>query len=65
MSDGLEATKTFRAKVQRSPNGAKLGACLMIGADDLAFVEPGTEWLTIKKIRTESGLIIEIGGEPQ
>lgn len=57
-----DSTKSFRAKVQRAQNGAVLGACFMLGADDLAFVDSGTAWLRIKKTKTETGLIIEIGG---
>ena len=63
MSKGLDSTKRFRAKFQRNPAGAGLAACLAIGAEDLSFVDSGTEWLTIKKTKTENGLIIEIGAE--
>lgn len=60
MSEGLEDRKTFRAKVQRTPAGAVLGACLMIGADDLTFVDSTTEWLTIETKPSGDGLILTI-----
>jgi hypothetical protein len=33
----------------------------MVGAEDLSFVDSGDEWIRIKKTKTETGLIIEIG----
>lgn len=62
MPDEPQATKTLRAKVQRKPTGELLGACLMVSANDLAFLPAGTEWVTIQKKKTENGLIIELGG---
>jgi hypothetical protein len=35
----------------------------MVGAEDLSFVDPGTDWVRLQKTNTENGLIIEIGGE--
>ena len=61
MTEGLDSTKSYRAKVQRALNGAVLGVCLMVGAEDLSFVDSGDEWIRIKKTKTETGLIIEIG----
>lgn len=52
-----------RVKLQRSPTGTVLGACFMIGAEDLSFVEPGTEYLTFTTRRTKNGLLLEIDGD--
>lgn len=46
--------------VQRKPNRHLLGACLALSAEDLSFVDSGTERLAVKKTKTEGGLIVEI-----
>ncbi len=56
-----DPAKTFRSKVQRKPNGDLLGVCVMIGAEDLSFVDSDVEWLRITKRKTENGLILEVG----
>ncbi|MCK4500134.1 hypothetical protein KAU11_06515 [Candidatus Babeliales bacterium] len=61
MSKGLDSTKSHRAKIQRKQNRELLGCCLMISAEDLSFVNSVTEWIRIKKTKTDNGLIIELG----
>lgn len=65
MHKGADTSKPLRCKLQRSPTGSILGACLMVGAEDLSFVDSDTEYLTITKRPTENGLILEIGGDPR
>lgn len=40
--------KCHTAKVQRTPTGIPLGACIAIGAEYLTFVDPDTKYLEIK-----------------
>ena len=61
MTSSLESTSTF-ARVQRARNGMRLGACVMISADDLAFIDSSIERLEIQKKRIDDGLILEIRG---
>ena len=52
-------TKKF-ARIQRTPNGTLLSACIALGADDLVFVDSTTEILEIYKKQIDGGLILEI-----
>ena len=61
MSIEADPTSTF-ARVQRAQNGMRLGACVMISGDDLAFVDSSIERLKIHKKRINDGLILEIRG---
>jgi hypothetical protein len=56
-----DLSKTF-ARVQRTPAGARLPACVVVSADDLAFVDSTTEMLEIQKKQIDGGLILEIRG---
>ena len=49
-------------RVQRTPAGGLLGACIALGADDIAFVDSTTEMLEIHKKQIDGGLILEIRG---
>ena len=57
----LQFQKVSGAYNLNIPKYAVLGVCLMVGAEDLSFVDSGDEWIRIKKTKTETGLIIEIG----
>lgn len=48
------------AKVQRTPNGMLLGACIALSADDIAFCDSSTKRLELQKKHVEDGIIIEI-----
>ena len=56
-----DSLKTF-ARVQRTPAGRRLGACVALSADDIAFVDSETEMLEIRKKQIDGGLILEIRG---
>ena len=55
-----KADRTRRIKVQRTRDGLFLGACIAIGADDLPFVSPETEWLSVEKRTAENSLIMKL-----
>ena len=51
-----------RVRVQRTPTGRLLGACIALSAEDIAFVDSSIETLEIHKKRINDGLILEIRG---
>ena len=61
MTINPESTSTF-ARVQRADTEVLLGACVMLSADDLAFVDSSIDTLKIQKKRIDDGLILEIRG---
>ena len=65
MEAATNPPKGSRAKMQRTPAGQPLGACIGVNADALAFVGAGTEWLTVETKTTENSAIIVIREEHQ
>lgn len=51
-----------RIKKQHTKNGVFLGACLFISDEDLFFIGPGVEWLTVEKRTVGDALLIRITG---
>lgn len=49
-------------RVQRTASGILLGAAIAIGASDLPFVDPDTEWIRIEKTLSDNELTITIKG---
>ena len=48
------------AKVQRTPNGMLLGACIALSADDIAFVDSTVEFLEVHRKHSGDGVVLEI-----
>lgn len=61
MKMGAESTSTF-CHVQRASSRMRLGACIALSSDDLAFVDSSIETLEIRKKQIDGGLILEIRG---
>lgn len=56
----LVMTTPNTAKVQRTPNGMLLGACIALSAKDIAFVDSTVEFLEIHRKHSEDGIVLEI-----
>lgn len=60
-----ETPSESRVKVQRTPQGDMLGACVVIGASALRFVDHAVEWLKIESRVAENELLIRITAEEE
>lgn len=52
--------KVCTVKVQHALAGRLLGACIMLSAEDIGFVDSTTQTLEVRKKQIDDGLILEI-----